>query len=336
MQFPKQISSLIGIIIIVAVAIVTFGSVFAYQYFLIPKTESVTDQTASLITEKDLLGYWKIGNAEPIAFCDYDSTSGFGEYRSYLHERPVFWGTWQLDKTGKLTIQYDIPGEKPIVINSVTRTGNALTLKGNIEFDGTYTLVLSCDGHIVYSNSTAGSTAGWKTYTNSEYGFEFRYPDALTISKEKDKITIIHSIPFVHTDPCDFKGGAPQLQKLTDFNVGVEVVDNDIINTIIKGQSEYFVLNYVKNNKIEIVKDFIDEVDIGGLKGYKITSGVEGCGEYTYYFIISPQKTLLLKRPFITELINEPQQYLKLSGIIKPEEEVKLFNQIISTFKFTR
>jgi len=54
MKKQKGISTLVGVIIIIVVAIIAFGGVFAYQYFSVePKTVAKTDQTAGWKTYKN-------------------------------------------------------------------------------------------------------------------------------------------------------------------------------------------------------------------------------------------------------------------------------------------
>jgi hypothetical protein len=85
------------------------------------------------------------------------------------------------------------------------------------------------------------------------------------------------------------------------------------------------------------VPGFIDEFELGSLKGYRITSGAEGCGWYQYYFPLSSKNTLLVTRNFITEfkpIIKDHKKYLELPGIIPPDKEEKLFKQILSNIRF--
>ncbi len=75
------------------------------------------------------------------------------------------------------------------------------------------------------------------------------------------------------------------------------------------------------------------------MQGFRISQGVEGCGRYTYYFILNQEHTLVATRAFITELnsiIRTYKENLKLPGVIPPEKEEQLFNQILSTFKFLK
>lgn len=185
---------------------------------------------------------------------------------------------------------------------------------------------------------TQGEIVEWNIYKNEKQGYELRYPKGIIATSEAGpRITMTHAIPLEHQDPCDFKGDAPLLKTLTDFKVSLEVVNQSLRETIIANESDFLVSNFLVDDKLTIAPDFIDAVNIGQLTGYRITSGVEGCGEYTYYFPLGPGNVLVVKRSFITELkpiIVNYQEYLRLPGVISPDEEEKLFNRILSTFRF--
>lgn len=177
----------------------------------------------------------------------------------------------------------------------------------------------------------------WKLYRDDEYGFEIKYPPKLiSISKKDDKIVMIHSIEYEHQDPCDFKGGAPLLKKLTDFRVSLKLFSKNVQETIIATTSDYFVSHMLINDTLKLVTGYIDTVSIGTLEGYRVTNGVEGCGYYAYYFPLNHDHTLLVERSFITELlpiIKDSKKYSELPGIIPLEKEERLFDQILSTLR---
>jgi len=185
---------------------------------------------------------------------------------------------------------------------------------------------------------TKDETADWKTYMNEKCGYEVKYPEnTIAVSEEGERLVMTHSILLEHPDPCDFRGGAPPLQTLTDFEVNIEVSGRNLSETVTANESDYLVSNFLLDNRLRIEPGFIDEVNIGSLQGYRVTKGVEGCGEYTYYFPLTPKNTLFVKRSFITELkpiIPGYEEYLRLPGVISPDEEERLFNQILSTFRF--
>ncbi|MSU55526.1 MAG: hypothetical protein EXS46_03265 [Candidatus Taylorbacteria bacterium] len=169
-------------------------------------------------------------------------------------------------------------------------------------------------------------TTSWKTYHNEKYGFEFKYLPFVSVQQDLETTTLSHSVAYRHPSPCDFKGDAPLLERLYDLSIKFRVVN--------KNPKEYIQSvgwpdwDYVSKNPYEM----------GAFSGYKIVSGIEGCGESIYYFTLSPTKTLVINRSFITELSSsdgEYQTHLKLPGIILPSQEEEFFNSILASFKFT-
>lgn len=183
-------------------------------------------------------------------------------------------------------------------------------------------------------------TEDWKIYQYKKPGFEIRYPEnIITVSQEGEKVILIHSIPFEHPNPCDFIGDAPPLKELTDFRVSLQIINKNFKETIMANEGDYVVSNFLPGNTLQIEPGYIDKINIGSLKGYRITEGVEGCGYYAYYFPLDENNTLKVERSFITELqpiIVDNEKYLKIPGVIPPDKEEKLFNQIVSTFRFLK
>jgi hypothetical protein len=193
---------------------------------------------------------------------------------------------------------------------------------------------------IKYVQKSEDETKDWKIYQFIKPGFEIKYPaDIIKISKEGEKLFLIHSIPFEHENPCDLIGDAPPLMELIDFRVSVQVFNKSFKETIKTNEYPDFVAGYLVEDSLKVDHGFIDDVRIGSLRGYLITAGAEGCGIYTYYFPLDFDNTLKVERTFITELqpvIRNYKEYLKLPGIIPPDEEERLFNQILSSFKFLK
>ncbi|MSR73202.1 hypothetical protein EXS61_01170 [Candidatus Parcubacteria bacterium] len=162
----------------------------------------------------------------------------------------------------------------------------------------------------------------WKKY--SDTGISFEYPTILSVKKAGDTVTLSHSVDYKHRDTCDFKGDAPPLEKVTDFDVSFLIVNKspkDYIQN--NGWPDW---NYVSKNPFTL----------GSWSGYKIESSIESCGEYIYYLTISPTKTLVITRALATEfsmIVADHQTYLKLPGIIPPSQEGEIFTKILSSLK---
>jgi hypothetical protein len=184
---------------------------------------------------------------------------------------------------------------------------------------------------------------GWKTYRDKELKFELKYPAKLIqLSKNKGQLKLLHSIPFEHPRPCEFDDTPDlPLAELIDFNVGIEVVNKDLRGAVVLYEgsaAEYFLTRFTSNSVLKIEPGYIDTAGAGRLKGYRISQGIEGCGRFTYYFSLDSVATLVVTREFITEFKSNTyaENYLKLPGVIIPEKEEQLFNQILTTFKFLK
>ncbi len=165
------------------------------------------------------------------------------------------------------------------------------------------------------------TNSDWKKYSDATLSLE--YPAILTAKKEVDRVVLTHSIVHKHPDPCDFQGEAPPREKLTDFDVSFKVVNKSVKEYV--DSTPYPGWEYVSQNPFKL----------GSLSGYRIFIGVEGCGSDTYYFTLSPTKTLVIHRSIITELsgIVDSSPYMKLPGIISPKQADEFFNKIVGSIK---
>jgi len=177
----------------------------------------------------------------------------------------------------------------------------------------------------------------WKLYTDKERGFELLYPDSLLIvSKRGTTVTFRHSIPFEHTDPCDFDDDASSLNELVDFDVTVRLWREGLGETVRLTSTGLVISRFLRDDTLKVEKGFIDRVSIGSLEGFCITSGVEGCGMDDYYFPVNGEITLHVERKHITEfrpILRNYREYLSLPGIINPEREAEIFERMFCTFR---
>ena len=164
----------------------------------------------------------------------------------------------------------------------------------------------------------ADSTSDWKTYTNSQYGFEFKYPEKLKLSVVNSKANLNHVVSYKNSGDCDMTGGETiYYDDLSDFNLSFEIIPKVNLSS----------------------KD--GEYNIGLLKGDWVLEGAEGCGTTNYYFPYG-SKTLVIKRDNIQILsgvrnnAEERKEILSIPGVISSEQYETIFNQILSTFKFTQ
>ena len=97
---------------------------------------------------------------------------------------------------------------------------------------------------------------------------------------------------------------------------------------------ENIVENLIKGSNITLEHGFLDKYKIGSFEGYKITEGIEGCGQYLYYLSISLNQTLVIHRNFYAETFQGDKTELnKISGFITSEQEESIFQNILLSVK---
>ncbi len=186
------------------------------------------------------------------------------------------------------------------------------------------------------SNASAESSlpVGWNRYVGD--GVSFAYPQELLSVNQNENVILSHQVPSQHIDPCDFKGDAPELSMLTDFHVKIELTGSTLIDAA--GSRMHWIADdkelYVDGDELVTSDGFITDVEFDHVSGYEIQQGVEGCGQKVYFLENDAGQTVIVTRRLITELSNavtNTDEYLKIPGVIKPEEEDELFLQIMDT-----
>jgi hypothetical protein len=184
----------------------------------------------------------------------------------------------------------------------------------------------------------AEAPAGWERYVDEVSGFSVAYPaDLLSLHQEGTAAVFRHAVPFEHPDPCDFRGDAPALPVLTDFRLSLDVLEKTLRDAITETEgSEYVVSTFLRDGKLRASDDgSVGPVEFGALRGYRVTSGVEGCGRHAYYFATPTGRTLVALRQLVPELRGATAaDALRIPGVIPSEEEEDLSATILSTVSF--
>lgn len=142
-------------------------------------------------------------------------------------------------------------------------------------------------------------TAGWKAYTNDEYGFEFKYPSEDSTFTERPDL-----------NKCDDG---------TDLSVQCKVfANNDFILQIIPHSLDEKAIHKLDGSVGKLTQTANPEI-IGGKQGY-----VYGITSSTNYNISG----------FMVPLTND--SYLEATKNFKGPGDVPPWKTIISTFKFTK
>ena len=140
----------------------------------------------------------------------------------------------------------------------------------------------------------ADPTASWKTYTNTETGFTFKYPETWT---EKGPVAEHDTtIVYIHADE--------------KFGEGPEPI-------------QYYL--WVEKTKELPEREYTRE-SVGGYAAYKTDQEPSRSGALTYFITKDETQYIIISlTPYDTgELWPAQDQY------------IKTFNQILSTFKFTK
>lgn len=166
------------------------------------------------------------------------------------------------------------------------------------------------------TNQTQTQTAGWKTYTNSQYGFEIKYPETNVANRiyppEEVQINLPIAEEGLHTN-----------------------IDNKILHVIVKPKNSNLPCagpNYYSK---------INTVVIGGIQ-FAVGGGGEGAAGhgYNYTDYTTEKNNACVTMSFIISSFNDLQMPTYSGG--KPytpydySKESPIFDQIIATFKFTK
>jgi len=185
-------------------------------------------------------------------------------------------------------------------------------------------LIIGGSYYVYKTKENTGPAKSSELLTYTDSGISFQYPPVLSVKVEEGNVRLSHSISNRHADPCDFKGDAVAKEQLTDFHVSFLLI-NESLEKYVKGNS-WPDWDYVSQNPYTY----------RSWSGYKIASGVEGCGEDIYFLAIAPDKTLRIDRAWVTEfkpIIGNNEEFLSLPGIITPAQAEEYFESILASLK---
>lgn len=203
-------------------------------------------------------------------------------------------------------------------------------------------------------------TSNWRTYREAGGGYEFKYPSNLRVEQNGEIVRLFHQIKFKHQSPCQPQinaGGeedeyeGKKLDYLIDFDMSFRMVDGGIKDAYLAGEyDEDYAVKTIKDlDKFYKQSNFLLEnskLNPVSIKDIKQGGGTGGCGSYVYAIPLAAQKSLLVKRVYITLLNVSATYYLdvpvaeaytkrlkKRKDLIVPEQEEQLFYTIIATWQ---
>jgi hypothetical protein len=69
------------------------------------------------------------------------------------------------------------------------------------------------------------------------------------------------------------------LTDLFDFQIAMDLWRNDLGEPVESTSTDLVISRFLQNDTLRIYAGFIDRVSIGSWDGFRITSGVEACGQ---------------------------------------------------------
>lgn len=162
------------------------------------------------------------------------------------------------------------------------------------------------------STQSQGELANWKTYTNTQYGFEVKIPSAWKVLESYDNSNNSDAISFRSQDQSGLNVFVSQISKNTTLTQYLKQADKDS-QTAYEGYPSKMVLSS-------------QQVTVGGLLAVKRAEDLQAAGFTTI-------QTYLIKGlgVYTFELMPNESSVPKYSL-----DEEKVYNQILSTFKFTK
>lgn len=195
--------------------------------------------------------------------------------------------------------------------------------------NATYTLDSNTSSTTI---ETSSSELNPDLYSNNFY--EFTYPSDLLKLEEiggelNTEVSLTHDIPYKHIDDCDMSDNTKMLDDISDFSMTINIESS--FEDALKNNFDTVALEYYSYNTLEVQPGYIDEFTLANWQGYLITSQVEYCGTYHYYFPITDTKTLVITRDFSDLVSNFDGTLSAIDGVIQLDQEQKIFEDILTS-----
>jgi hypothetical protein len=164
------------------------------------------------------------------------------------------------------------------------------------------------------------ATEDWKTYTNTEYGFEFKYPENYFLHINPGPAQISPMSVLIQEEHILFDA------KVAGGNFGlyVSLIFGDV-EGFIKGEIEY-------RKQFELPLPEFKKIMIGEIEAYRYKSvwhNAVDISESDNVIISQRNKGIIRLRLFRTQEIDPAKEILS-------KDDIALFDKIISTLNFTK
>jgi hypothetical protein len=157
-------------------------------------------------------------------------------------------------------------------------------------------------------------------------------PAPMMLRDDGEAVTLYHTVEtFSHTNFCDFKGDQPMTTTLKDFTVNFSFSSLPLKEAVLKFGGDYLKNNFKTDDSIIEQEGFLTKATIGNFSGYKLTQGIEGCGNNQYFFPVK-NGILIIKKDLVPELTNlnsQNEKYKAIPSVILPEKAQQLFEEVI-------
>jgi len=177
-------------------------------------------------------------------------------------------------------------------------------------------------------------TSNWKTYRNEEYGFEIKYPPTIREFKEfhnqrfsGDESRHIFMVKFSY-----FWEKSPFQSRPFNLNLSLTsfpICGSDIYVDIMERPPSFSL------EKIKIFYKQSEYITISGIKGIRRNEFVgeppSGCGKEDIIYLPKGSQVYLIYYIVDKEVLGNEQNVKKCL-----EEQERIFNQMLSTFKFLK